>query len=808
MSGLEVVAAVSAVISAFHGGSELLKHLKQKRRNARTQAQQEFEERQLQDSLETGEHQIGFRYAQDMKELGDHIRVGDAVARDRLLHIAVIMQAEIIKSLQMAVKYENAVLNLKILHEASIMNRKDTFVTLDELKQRILVTRPLTRQLQQMPRGPTNRFSETSVHTMQANNYSPTSPIPDNYIPTAVTISTRANSKEEKRGLAHYFQMKRRNSMSTSSAAGPSNTSVQAANINFSAALEQLVDARGTEDRATIMEDIDEIISSYKSLQVNHGPSDPWSGHQNLARRDTLATLNANESNQRNSTGLNGDAMQMLQNSPQTSEENRADGPLLHPAFNQNFFGAQHDQGFCNQQYMAKSPFRHIQQQSDQHRWSTTSASSSTHSEAQSLDRNSSSSSKRSLTQTPPHSPQPDHSCHSPLSMPSHTQYQQVNANGSIHSPPLTPYTSADLTFTTPIAPLSPQQPRRASSTSTNTPLWMETSPHAPNASRMNMSPVSQTQFTTPHQPHSPSPTSFTSSRQLSTPCIQEEDKNTKPPRPRYHLTPSVVRDTASTHSDASECTITASVFATAAATATATATAPAAAGLRHDSASAPSRTSTDSSLSATMGILPGRSGLRGSIRSDTIQGGPADKQNMMDGRPCKDNNYWGFCKGAWAVREDVKKGLAMRTLPQGMYNTKTIWECQTCSFKGDTFSAPHPTKKNKREMVVDPQIYKSKAGVRYRWIFLAKSHVKKKTSEGSYDDGNYGCVFCSVEGNVTGIYGSVETLMNHVWSQHVAGMSEKTRLKTRCILGRVAGADETFDINIPIFTQVQEMES
>jgi hypothetical protein len=69
MSGIEVVAAVSAIISAFHGGSELLKHIKAKRRKSR-QAQQEFEEKQLQDSLVSGE-------PQDMREFGDLMRIGD-----------------------------------------------------------------------------------------------------------------------------------------------------------------------------------------------------------------------------------------------------------------------------------------------------------------------------------------------------------------------------------------------------------------------------------------------------------------------------------------------------------------------------------------------------------------------------------------------------------------------------------------------------------------------------------------------------------------------------------------------------------
>lgn len=79
MSGIEVVAAVSAIISAFHGGSELLKHIKAKRRKSR-QAQQDFEEKQLQESLVSGEQQIGYRYAQDMREFGDLIRIGDGLS--------------------------------------------------------------------------------------------------------------------------------------------------------------------------------------------------------------------------------------------------------------------------------------------------------------------------------------------------------------------------------------------------------------------------------------------------------------------------------------------------------------------------------------------------------------------------------------------------------------------------------------------------------------------------------------------------------------------------------------------------------
>lgn len=231
--------------------------------------------------------------------------------------------------------------------------------------------------------------------------------------------------------------------------------------------------------------------------------------------------------------------------------------------------------------------------------------------------------------------------------------------------------------------------------------------------------------------------------------------------------------------------------------------TAPSPVSLRHYSI-AGSIASTDSSGSNSIGILPG---LRmRPIRSETIESGPVGKERMMDGRPCKDNNYWGFCKGAWAVREDPKKGISLRTQPSGMYNTRQIWECTSCTFKGDTFSAPHPTKKNKTEIVVDQRIHISMAGIRYRWIFLAKSHVKKKSTDSLSDESNYGCVICSVEGNVSSVFGGVETLMNHIALCHVADMSDKTRKKVNCILGRVAGPTEPFDINVPIFSPVEEL--
>ncbi|KAH6852586.1 hypothetical protein B0T12DRAFT_485051 [Alternaria alternata] len=71
---LEAVAAASAVVSAVHGGSELLKQITRKRRTrkVRDQAQREWEEEQLQASLLEGEQQIALRWQQNQRELGDY----------------------------------------------------------------------------------------------------------------------------------------------------------------------------------------------------------------------------------------------------------------------------------------------------------------------------------------------------------------------------------------------------------------------------------------------------------------------------------------------------------------------------------------------------------------------------------------------------------------------------------------------------------------------------------------------------------------------------------------------------------------
>ena len=121
---------------------------------------------------------------------------------------------------------------------------------------------------------------------------------------------------------------------------------------------------------------------------------------------------------------------------------------------------------------------------------------------------------------------------------------------------------------------------------------------------------------------------------------------------------------------------------------------------------------------------------------------------------------------------------------------------------------------KVKEEKVFDNRVRVSLGGgVRYRWVFLAKSHVTTKAiGEGVRDGshGTFGCVFCAAEagsrgwdngsfGSGTPTFGNVESLMAHL-EGHRGGERRPGPVmieKTRCIVGRTAEDKENFDINL-----------
>jgi hypothetical protein len=704
-----------------------------------------------------------------------------------------MMQSEVIKSLQMAAQYDNAVLNLTLLHEASITNRQATFMTLDQMKQRLLPRMSISHQLQGSSESSSNRRSSPTIPT--TTSFDPMSFVPDTYMPPAVTLPNPQERKISKHGLTNYFT-KRNGSLSKT----PKQSKTPGDDINFSQAFEHL--ARGTKDPKVIMQEIDEIVDLYQDLSINQRSSNTWgsapypSGYD--TRRDTLITLHSGDLYSQDPLTPTQEMLQLQQNLPPTPEEPSYRGYPQHPTFNNGVFDQHQEHTNHYQQYPTRNPFPKMQMQSSQPRWS--SGSSSNYSESPSIGRNSSTSSQDASNQKPPlplkHSSRTMPSSlssqpMSPIAPYQHHDYQDVLTSSSSN-----PYAPTERHAES-IAPLAPQQYRSQSNMPSSSHSQAQAPANVAIAQHGDYNSLTYSPYATPHQhPQAHAIAPFEHPRQAPNPTSYQDQTAATQNYTQYRSTPLTARETPTLGGDNNmyHSQPAANSFGTA----------PNITNLRQASI-APSIASTDSSCSNSIGILPG-SRMK-SVRSDTIQSGPAGQERMMDGRPCKANNYWGFCKGAWSIREDVKKGLALRTQPIGMYNTKEIWECTSCPFKGATFSAPHPTKKNKQITVVDPRIVTSASQIRYKWIFLAKSHVKKKAIDSHTEDTNYGCVFCSLEDRVSSVYGGVETLMNHIALSHVADMSDVVRRKARCIIGREAGDAETdWDINIPIFARVEEL--
>ncbi|ENH99451.1 hypothetical protein COCC4DRAFT_153218, partial [Bipolaris maydis ATCC 48331] len=800
-----VVAAVAAVVSAFHAGSELLKHVRKKRsaRKARNSAQQEWEEERLQASLVAGEQQIGLHYDQDQRELGDLVRIGDDIARERLYQITLMLQAEIINSLKQAATSEVCVLDLRVLHQASLTNRKETLVTLEELKQRIYLRRPMARQPQDF--GDKSRLWQSRFLPPTAqSSHEPTHALHDAYAdyPRHVEYRTTRHGSSE-----NYYPLGIKD-MSIPSL--PAYAPKHAFGEDLSKALERI----HPDHRANAMRDIEQMINSYQSLSFSsgddqqqiHGYSGSYSGLQ-----EPLGTPRPQDVSGTTMTESEQDPRHKLHQVPRASTDQKGTHSTRTPTFNQDMFAIESEQFDYLRPFVALNKHAHVQARAPrQSRWSESSGASSDPSYLASLERNSSSSSQGSSSQTPGLSQQSQSFDHGrvpsvPITL---DECYQLNDKDYHSLPsPSSPHEDLDDGYEIPhMAPLAPScnQPK----TSQNGVYRKASIYKAVPVTNAGTSPPIHVPWPGTQQHREiPSVTQHGSHQRFRGSFDEKEALNTSDLRlPKY--TVKITANNAPANTSGHHRTVLGLSAITAAAAVLNPKNLSRKASVNQSLRSHRS-TSSSSSTSMPIGVLPGH--RMHSIRHDTIQSGPVRSDTMMNGRPDKGNNYWGFCKGAWAVREDLTKGFAVRAQPTGFYATKSLWACKSCTFTGDVFKAPHPTKKNKTLDVVDARIKVSKSGIRYRWVFLAKSHVKKKagaaaveanggsTAAASNDD-NFGCIFCCLQDKITGVYGGVETLMNHIAQVHVADMSEVVRRKAQCVLGRVAGSDEEFDINIPIF--------
>jgi hypothetical protein len=164
---------------------------------------------------------------------------------------------------------------------------------------------------------------------------------------------------------------------------------------------------------------------------------------------------------------------------------------------------------------------------------------------------------------------------------------------------------------------------------------------------------------------------------------------------------------------------------------------------------------------------------------------------------PSKDNRYSGFCKGAWKLVSGMG-GLKVHSEPVGYFTLITKLRCYKCFF-----AMPLARGCSRNDHRPDTKAYvHGPTGIRYRWFFLAKSHVECKRAgyeTPNYVRGSFGCIFCCAQRNEPApVFESLDGFMNHLGLHHRCMNAAALLERTRCVVGRVADEDEEFDINIP----------
>lgn len=205
--------------------------------------------------------------------------------------------------------------------------------------------------------------------------------------------------------------------------------------------------------------------------------------------------------------------------------------------------------------------------------------------------------------------------------------------------------------------------------------------------------------------------------------------------------------------------------------------------------------------------------------------------QYMQPYLPSRENNFLGFCKGAWKLQENgvanLRKAFNLATRPTGFYRDRPYWKCCKCTYSGRV----HGIEGRRLSWTCDPTWHvHSPTGIGYRWAFLAKSHIPRSRGaaissvtpflsssptsmisdqhnlidddEDSGIRGPFGCIFCCAMHHIdTPVYGTLDAFMLHLAQNHrmfPAGFGPVLE-KMKCVIGRrVLNGDEDCEVNIP----------
>lgn len=147
------------------------------------------------------------------------------------------------------------------------------------------------------------------------------------------------------------------------------------------------------------------------------------------------------------------------------------------------------------------------------------------------------------------------------------------------------------------------------------------------------------------------------------------------------------------------------------------------------------------------------------------------------------------YCVGALAAQKKFNSSFTHQNLPilPGSEKLHRSLKCSACDF-----NASDPDDKLLQRIDFAH-------GVRYRFPFCARSHAPYKHPSGAFRPRyTYGCLFCTAEGKRSATHAGSDALMEHIATKHRTNLTPEVSKRTHSIVGRLAGREEGWDVNLP----------
>ena len=162
---------------------------------------------------------------------------------------------------------------------------------------------------------------------------------------------------------------------------------------------------------------------------------------------------------------------------------------------------------------------------------------------------------------------------------------------------------------------------------------------------------------------------------------------------------------------------------------------------------------------------------------------------------------YGGFCLGAYKLQVGFpNEGFKLRNQSVALTGQSQYWACANPHCVFDI-----PARKMGRDWGFT-NVVKILFGVKYRWTFLAKSHIPLPKSKNR--EFHFQCPFCVAQRQPAGPHRTMQAFMEHVSTHRGQEPESSISDKIVCIFGRVAQDHEVFDINLTPYEIAQTADA